>query len=134
MLSRTSSVVQQMNVYPYNDVGPETVLLYRPTPADRYVCQVVGCRKTFKDRSAARRHGKTHFAALGLDPQLARSCTHTGPRPVSEEGRADYRRQYRRDWMKQKSRAKKEEQQRARREALLKVCRERVPLCSKSAA
>jgi hypothetical protein len=84
------------SAYPYDDLPDDEVLLYRHSADLRFSCQAPGCVKTFKERSAALIHGKTHLRDLGL----ARARTHTGPRPVGEETYKDYRRKYVREWKK----------------------------------
>ena len=77
-------LLSSMQVYPFGDLPPGTVLLYRETSSDPFYCQVPGCGRVLKHSNGAKKHGAAHRRDRGLDP-----CTgvklHTGIRPATRE-------------------------------------------------
>lgn len=109
-----------MEVYPFDDLLPDTILLYRRTGKGPFWCQVAGCNRSFSHRTGAQKHGASHCRDLHLDPTTAVTLL-TGRRPLTEDAYAEYRRRYSAQRMatkRQRQRQAQEAEQQVRRSSL----------------
>ena len=68
-------------VYPHKDIPEGLLLLWRPNNKESYWCQAPECHKKYESRDGAKHHHKS------AHPAVAKSCLHTGSRPLfSKEG------------------------------------------------